>query len=111
MFTLNCAILVLGVKDAFNFSLHHSPHGVPVGTVAVAARAVKLRIEVEVIRTARVGLVERSQPIVAGGADGVKIATVAIAGSREENTIAVRAGYFISIDAVLCGPCPGTFGS
>ena len=84
------------------FSTHHSTHGEPVVAV-FAARAERARNEVQLKRGVRIALVERRRPVGAVGACGGEIATVAIAGSREEDGIAVRTGYPVTISTVLGG--------
>ena len=72
-----------------------------VTAIAVAA-VVVATVEVEAARVADIAVVERTRPVVAVRAVTVEIAPVAVARSREEDTVAVPlAGHFIAIDSFI----------
>ena len=79
--------------------------------MTIAATAVApvhvARIEVQAASVVRKALEGRTRQIVAVGADIADRSTIAIAGCRQEYTVAVAfTCYFITIYAILCSPSP-----
>ena len=81
------------------------PHRIPVGAVdVVPAKFARTEEEVEGVGG---GGVERTRPIVAAEAGIAELRTIAAAGGRQEDAVAVHAFHFVAVLAVLSGPCPG----
>lgn len=73
----------------------------------VAAHAVVARNEAEVPRAVRVARVERTRPVVADVACVVELTAPAVAGSGQEETVAVGGREESSVHAVSCRPYIG----
>ena len=66
------------------------------------------RTEIQVVRAPRIGLIRRRRPVVAVLARAVRGSTVATAGSRKEDAVAVfLGGKAHTLDTILSGPLAG----